>query len=207
MKILIADDHAVLREGVKSLLNSMPFVTSIDEAADGNQTLSMIKNNDYDMAILDISMPGISGLDILRDIRDLECRCRILIMSFHPEEHYAGRVFKLGAVGYVSKCASFEEVRQAIEKVAAGGRYVSANYAEKLAFTDVSGVNTHHTLSDREFQVMISLAKGSSISDIARDAFLSDKTVSTYRGRIMKKMNFKSNADLTIYALQKGLIN
>jgi len=206
MKVLIADDHAVLREGIKTVVKTLSFVSDIEEAADGTQAMSKIKDNDYDLVILDISMPGTSGLDILRNIRNSGLRCRALILSFHPDEQYAARVFKLGAVGYVSKSAPFDEVKKAISKVAHGGRYVSPGFAEKLAFDNDQFQLPHERLSEREFQVMLLLAEGKSVSEIARQVFISDKTVSTYRRRIMKKMDMKTNADLTIYAINNGLI-
>ena len=206
MRVLIADDHAVLREGVKSVLAAMPGIGEIDEAANGNTAMDKIKEHDYDMVILDISMPGSNGFDILRHIRDTGNPVRTLVISFHPEEQYAARAFRLGASGYISKCASFGQIRKAIARVARGGRYVSPEFAEKLAFANNSNSSLHENLSDREFQVMLMLARGESVSDIARKAFISDKTVSTYRSRILKKMGMKSNADLTRYAIHTGLI-
>lgn len=207
MKILIADDHSILREGIKSIIKQIPVVTSVDEASDGKQALSKIRENDYDLLILDISMPKLSGLDVLQSMKDSGIECRSLILSLHPEDVYASRAFKLGSVGYISKTAPFEEVRVAIQKVADGGRYVSAGLAEKLAFNETENMMPHETLSDREFQVMILLAKGKSLLDIADRIFISDKTVSTYRTRILKKMNMQSNAELTIYAMKNKLIN
>ncbi len=207
MKILIADDHSLLREGLKCIVKDIPLVDSVDEAADGRQALTKIRENSYDLLILDISMPKLSGLDVLQSMKDSGIECRSLILSLHPEDVYASRAFKLGSVGYISKSASFDEIRLAIEKVAAGGRYVSAELAEQLAFNETENLLPHETLSDREFQVMILLAKGRGLSDIANQICISDKTVSTYRTRIMKKMNMESNAELTIYAMKNKLIN
>jgi len=207
MKILIADDHAVLREGVRQVLSTLPSVSLIDDADNGNIVLSKLKKNKYDLMILDISMPGISGLDILQHIKDASLECRVIILSFHPEEQYANRAFKLGAVGYISKNSSFAEIKKAIEKVASGGRYVSPDFAEKLAFNENAGLLPHERLSEREFQVMIMLAQGKSISEIASHIFIADKTVSTYRARIMDKMEMGSNAELTMYAMRAGLIS
>ena len=207
MKILIADDHAVLREGVRQVLSTLPSVSLIDDADNGNIVLSKLKKNKYDLMILDISMPGISGLDILQHIKDASLECRVIILSFHPEEQYANRAFKLGAVGYISKNSSFAEIKKAIEKVASGGRYVSPDFAEKLAFNENAGLLPHERLSEREFQVMIMLAQGKSISEIASHIFIADKTVSTYRARIMDKMEMASNAELTMYAMRAGLIS
>jgi DNA-binding NarL/FixJ family response regulator len=208
MKILIADDHAIVREGVKQILKTLPEVCAIDEVAEGNEALMMINRVKYDLVILDISMPGLSGLDILQSIRHKKNTTRILMLSFHPQEHYAIRAFKLGASGYLSKDSAFEELAMAIRKIAAGGKYISSTFAEKLFFTDhkQGGQNFHESLSEREFQVMIMLAKGKTVLEIAHEIFISDKTVSTYRSRIMEKMGMKKNADLTLYAIKNNLI-
>ncbi len=208
MRILIADDHAIVREGVKQILKTLSEVCQIDEVAEGREALMKIRETRYDLVILDISMPGISGLDILQTIRHDKIDTRILMLSFHPQEQYALRAFKLGASGYLSKDSAFEELAMAIRKIAAGGKYISSSLTEKLIFTDfnISGDSLHDVLSDREFQVMIMLAKGKTVVEIANEIFISDKTVSTYRTRIMEKMGLKRNADLTMYALKNNLI-
>ena len=208
MKILIADDHAIVREGVKLIVKTLPEVKQIDEAADGKEALAKLIKNHYDLAILDISMPEITGLDLLQQIKIHNIDTRVLMLSFHPQEQYAVRAFKLGAAGYLSKDSAFEEMGMAIRKIAAGGKYVSAAFAEKLLFNEVSSTDQqlHESLSDREFLVMIMLAKGKSVSEIASIIFISDKTVATYRARIMEKMQMKKNAELTIYALRNKLI-
>ena len=208
MKILIADDHAIVREGVKQIVKTLPEVKQIDEASDGKEALSKLTKTNYDLAILDISMPEITGLDLLQHLKIHNIQTRVLILSFHPQEQYAVRAFKLGASGYLSKDSAFEELAMAIRKIAAGGKYVSAAFAEKLLFNEVSSANLqlHESLSEREFQVMIMLAKGKSAAEIAAEIFISDKTVSTYRARIMEKMQMKKNAELTIYALRNKLI-
>jgi len=208
MKILIADDHAIVREGVKLIVKTLPEVKQIDEASDGKEALSKMIKTKYDLAILDISMPEITGLDLLQQLKFQNIETRILILSFHPQEQYAVRAFKLGASGYLSKDSAFDEMAMAIRKIAAGGKYVSAAFAEKLLFNEVSSTNQqlHESLSDREFQVMIMLAKGKSVAEIATEIFISDKTVATYRTRIMEKMQMKKNAEITIYALRNKLI-
>jgi DNA-binding NarL/FixJ family response regulator len=208
MKILIADDHAIVREGVKQIVKTLPEVKQIDEVADGKEALSKLSKTHYDLAILDISMPEISGLDLLQHMKNNNIQTRVLILSFHPQEQYAVRAFKLGASGYLSKDSAFEELANAIRKIAAGGKYVSVAFAEKLLFNEVSSTNQqlHESLSEREFQVMIMLAKGESVTEIAGEIFISDKTVATYRTRIMEKMNMKKNAELTIYAIRNKLI-
>jgi DNA-binding NarL/FixJ family response regulator len=208
MKILIADDHAIVREGVKQIVKTLPEITLIDEVSEGNEALRKIKEVGYDLVILDISMPGISGFDILQSISIMKINTRVLTLSLHPQEQYAIRAFRLGASGYLSKDSAFEELTTAINKIAAGGKYVSPAFAEKLIFTDPEqeGENLHDSLSDREFQVMIMLAKGKTVVEIAKEIFISDKTVSTYRSRIMEKMGMKKNTDLTLYASRNNLI-
>jgi DNA-binding NarL/FixJ family response regulator len=208
MKILIADDHAIVREGVKLIVKTLPEVKQIDEASDGKEALSKMIKTKYDLAILDISMPEITGLDLLQQLKFHNIDTRILMLSFHPQEQYAVRAFKLGASGYLSKDSAFDEMAVAIRKIASGGKYVSAAFAEKLLFNEVSSTNQqlHESLSDREFQVMIMLAKGRSVTEIAAEIFISDKTVATYRTRIMEKMQMKKNAELTIYSLRNKLI-
>lgn len=208
MKILIADDHAIVREGVKLIVKTLPEVKLIDEASDGKEALAMLTKTTYDLAILDISMPEMSGLDLLQQIKLMNIKTRVLILSFHPQEQYAVRAFKLGASGYLSKDSAFDEMALAIRKIAEGGKYVSAAFAEKLLFNEVSSVNQqlHESLSEREFQVMIMLAKGKSVSEIATEIFISDKTVATYRTRILEKLQMKKNAEITIYALRNKLI-
>jgi len=208
MKILIADDHAIVREGVKQILRTLPEINQIDEVAEGNEALKMIKEVGYDLLILDISMPGMSGLDILQNISQRNISTRVLMLSFHPQEQYAIRAFKMGASGYLSKDSAFEELGAAIRKIAAGGKYISSAFAEKLFFNDAdpSAENLHDSLSEREFQVMIMLAKGKTVLEIAKEIFISDKTVSTYRSRIMEKMGMKKNVDLTLYAIKNSLI-
>ena len=208
MKILIADDHAIVREGIKQIAKTLPEVENIDEAWEGNQTLEMIKENGYDLVILDISMPGLSGLDILQNIKSRKLKTHVLILSFYPQEQYAIRAFKLGASGYISKNSAFEELTIAIKKIAGGGKYISSAVAEKLLFSDPGKTDQslHEALSEREFQILLMLARGRSVTEIAGDLFISDKTVSTYRSRIMEKMGLKKNADLTLYAIKNNLI-
>ena len=208
MKILIADDHAIVREGVKQIVRTLPEVKQIDEASDGKEALNKLMKTSYDLAILDISMPEMTGLDVLQHLKNNNIPTRVLMLSFHPQEQYAVRAFKLGASGYLSKDSAFEELAMAIRKIAQGGKYVSAAFAEKLLFNEVSSINValQESLSEREFQVMIMLAKGRTVTEIANEIFISDKTVATYRARIMEKMQMTKNAELTIYALRNKLI-
>lgn len=208
MKILIADDHAIVREGVKQIIKTLPEVELIDEVSDGNIAYTKILSTNYDLVVLDISMPGITGLDLLQRLKNKDIKTNVLILSFYPQEQYAIRAFKLGASGYLSKDSASEELSLAIRKIAAGGKYVSSALAEKILFQDIEldARLPHEQLSEREFQVMIMLAKGKSLVEIGQEIFISDKTVSTYRMRILEKMGLKNNTDITIYALKNHLI-
>lgn len=208
MKILIADDHAIVREGLKQYVKTLDEVDLIDEAVDGNEAWTKIKDGEYDLVILDVSMPGMSGLDVLRNIKERNLQTRVLILSVHPQEQYAIHAFKMGASGYLSKDSAFEELTLAIKKIASGGRYVAAAFAEELAFNgyDSDIQKLYEKLSEREYQVMVMLAKGKSVSEISKEIFISGKTVSTYRARILEKMGMKKNAELTIYAIKNNLI-
>jgi two-component system invasion response regulator UvrY len=208
MKILIADDHSIVREGLKQYVKTLNEVKLIDEAVDGNEAWAKIKNRNYDLVILDVSMPGMSGLDVLRNIKEKVLRTPVLILSVHPQEQYAIQALKMGASGYISKDSVFEELTLAIKKIASGGRYIGSAFAEKLAFNGYDSDNRlpHEKLSEREFQVMVLLAKGKSVTEISKEIFISDKTVSTYRTRILEKTGMKKNAELTIYAIKNNLI-
>jgi DNA-binding NarL/FixJ family response regulator len=208
MKILIADDHSIVREGLKQYVKTLDEVKLIDEAVNGNEAWAKIKDGDYDLVILDVSMPGMSGLDVLRKIKERNLRTRVLILSVHPQEQYAIHAFKMGASGYLSKDSAFEELTLAIRKITSGGRYVSLAFAEKLAFNsyDSDTRKLHEKLSEREFQVMVMLAKGRSVTEISKEIFISDKTVSTHRAHILEKMGMKKNAELTMYAIKNNLI-
>ena len=208
MKILIADDHSIVREGLKQYIKTLDEVRMIDEAVNGNEAWAKIKDGSYDLVILDVSMPGMSGLDVLQKIREKNLKTRVLILSVHPQEQYAVHAFKMGASGYLSKDSAFEELTLAIKKIVSGGRYIASAFAEKLAFNsyDSDTHAPHEKLSEREFQVMVMLAKGKSVTEISKEIFISDKTVSTYRARILEKMGMKKNAELTIYAIKNNLI-
>lgn len=209
IRILVADDHAVVRQGVKQILTEVKDMVVKDEAENGSATLEKVLQNDYDVVLLDISMPGRSGLEILEDIKSQRPRLPVLILSMHPEEQYAIRALRAGASGYLTKASAPQELIGAIRKVSGGGKYVTSSLAEKLAAemgTDTEKL-PHERLSNREHQVMLMLAQGKSVSDIAEELFLSVKTISTYRTRIMGKMGMKKNAELTLYAVHNNLIN
>jgi len=209
MKVLIADDHAVFRRGLRETLAEFFFKITFGEAKTAQETVELVRRHDWDVVILDISMPGKSGLDVLDDLRRLRPRLPILLLSMHPEEQFARRALKAGAAGYLTKESVPEELKEAVRKVAAGGRYVSATLAEKLAVDLREGADTplHELLSDREFQVLRMIASGKSVKDIAEELSLSVKTVSTYRARILEKSGMKTNAELIRYALQSQLVN
>jgi len=208
MKVLIADDHAIVRGGLKQILLKMEEVSAIDETGDGNDALVKIEENDYDLVILDISMPGMSGLDILKTMKDRNETAHVLILSIHPQDQYAIRAIHLGASGYLCKDSIYEEIQDAIKKIAAGGKYISSSLAESIVFDKKEDVNKspHEKLSDREFQIMCMLARGKSVKEIAAELSISDKTVSTFRSRILEKMGMTKNADLTLYAIRNELI-
>ena len=208
MKILIADDHEVVREGLKQIVRKLNAFSILEETSDGTETLYKIENNVYDLVIMDISMPGKSGLDILQTLKDKKVKAPILVLSMHTEEQYAIRALKLGASGYLCKNSVYNELATAINTILTGGRYISPTLTEKILFDRKDGLNVapHEKLSEREFQIMCMLAKGKSVNEIAADLFISNKTVSTHKMRILRKMGMKKNAELTSYALKNNLI-
>lgn len=208
IRILVADDHAVVREGVKQILANLEDISVGGEAESGPEVIAMLGRGDYDLVLLDISMPGRSGLEVLEDIKSIRPKLPVLILSMHPEEQYAVRALRAGAAGYLTKASAPQELIGAIRKAAQGGKYVTASLAEKLALQlDVDAEKPRHeTLSNREYQIMLMIAGGKSVSEIAEELALSVKTVSTYRSRIMEKMGMKKNAELTLYAVNNQLL-
>ena len=205
--ILIADDHAVVRAGLRQFLED-GRIGEVAEAATGQQAMDLLRAKRFDLLILDINMPGRGGLDILKNVRASFPETRVLIVSGFPERQYAVNVLKAGASGYLSKESAPEELIKAVQIVLSGRRYVSSTLAEQLVQgLDVdSDKPVHAGLSEREFQIFCKLATGVAVSEIARELCLSVKTVSTYRSRVLEKMNLRSNADITTYALKNGLI-
>ncbi len=207
-RILIADDHAIVRRGMRQLLlEHYPFAT-IGEAANVEELISLVINQQWDVVVCDMNMPGRSGLDALMQIKEISPKLPVLIMSMYPEDQYALRVLKSGAAGYLGKETIHDNIVSAIELVVQGKRYITPAVAEKLAEAvnlDLPRV-LHEGLSDREFDVFKLLASGKSVSEIAAQLSLSSTTVSTYRSRIMEKMNMRSNAELARYALEHNLI-
>jgi DNA-binding NarL/FixJ family response regulator len=179
-----------------------------DEATSGHEALNKALKTDYDIVILDITMPGINGLDVLKQIKAQKPKLPILVLSVHPEEQYAVRCLKAGASGYLTKESASDELTAAIRKISQGKKYVTASLAERLALDLEIGTEKlpHETLSDREYQVMCMIASGKTVKGIAEELFLSEKTISTYRSRILEKMHIKNNAELTYYAIKHGLV-
>lgn len=209
IRVLVADDHPLLRSGLKQAFAEEADVAVVGEAEDSDQVLRRIDEQEWDVVVLDIAMPGRGGLDALREIRKRRPTLPVLILSMHPEDQFAVRAIKAGASGYLSKSNASGEIVRAIRKVLTGKKYVSPSLAETLANALESDGDDlpHERLSDREFQVMCKIASGKTVSQIAVEISLSVKTVSTYRARVLEKMNMRTNSDLTRYAIQKGLVS
>lgn len=209
LKILIADDHPIVRQGLRQILAAEPDVGAIGEAETGQKVLELVRKQHWDVVVLDITMPGRSGLDVLKELKNERAKLPVLVLSAHPEDQYAVRVLKAGAAGYMTKEKAPEELIKAIRKVLGGRKYLSESLAEKLAFdldTDTEKP-LHKTLSDREYEVMLMIASGRTATQISKKLYLSVKTISTYRARILEKMGMKNNAELMRYALQNRLID
>jgi two-component system invasion response regulator UvrY len=208
-RILIIDDHEIVRDGLKNILNEQPEDNTFGEASTPPEALALATEQDWDVAVLDLSLGGRSGLEVLKELKQVRPRLRVLILSMHSEEQYARRAFKAGAAGYITKDSPRSELVKAISKVAEGGRYVSHALAEELVIDLERGSDRppHETLSNREFEVMRLIASGKTVGEIAVLLSLSDKTISTYRARILEKMNMKTNAELTHYAIKSGLVD
>jgi two-component system, NarL family, invasion response regulator UvrY len=209
IKLIIADDHPIVREGLKQIIADSPHFTVSDEAGNGPELLDKVRKEDFDVIILDLKMPGMDGLDVLKQLKIEKPRIPVIILTIHPEAQYALRILRAGASGYLTKESVSDELITAIKKVHRGGKYISPSLAEKIAFaldTDSEKI-LHETLSDREYQVMYMIASGKTVTEIAEELNLSVKTISTYRARILEKMNMKTNAELTRYAFQNNLID
>lgn len=208
MRILVVDDHAVVRQGVKEILRESFPGSQVDEAGDGGEALEMATRDSYDLVIADISLPGRGGIDLLRDLKSRSPRVPVLMLTMHPEEVFAIRALTLGADGYLTKSSAPEELVEAIRKIRQGGRHITSTIAERL----VLGLRfdfqkePHELLSDREYQVMVMIASGRTPRQIADELVLSPKTVSTYRARILVKMNLNNNAEITCYAIRRDLV-
>ncbi len=206
--ILIVDDHAVVRAGLRQIISGVSDMVVADEAGDGIEALAKIRGKKrYSVIVLDISMPGKSGLDVLKEIRVQHPKLPVLMLSMYPEDQYAMRALRSGASGYMTKDSAPDELVTAIRTVAAGRKYINSDLAERLAFNLDAHMKKepHEILSDREYQVLCTIASGKTISEIADQLSLSVKTISTYRRRILEKMQLKNNAELTNYAIRNNL--
>jgi two-component system invasion response regulator UvrY len=208
-KILIIDDHEIVRHGLKKILNEQPDDSTFGEASTASEALRLIAEQNWDLVVLDLTLGGRSGLEVLKELKELRPRLPVLILTMHSEEQYARRAFKAGAAGYITKDSPRAELVKAINKVAEGGRYVSHTLAEELVIDLERGSDgpPHQILSDREFEVMCLIASGKTVGEIAVLLSLSDKTISTYRARLLEKMGMKTNAELTHYAIQNSLVD
>ena len=208
IRILIADDHTIVREGLKQIVAEVSDMEVTDVARDGQEALSKALTGDYDVIVLDISMPVKTGLDVLRELKEKRPGLNILILSVYPEEQYALRVLKAGASGYLTKESAPEELITAIRRVSQGRKYITLSLAEALAL-DIEHPKeklSHETLSEREYKVMCMIGSGKAMNEIASELFLSIKTVSTYRTRILKKMKLKNNSELIRYFIENNMI-
>ncbi|MCK9230590.1 MAG: response regulator transcription factor [Syntrophales bacterium] len=208
IRILIADDHPIVRAGFKQVLSETADMEVTDEAGNGQEVMALIRKKEHDVILLDISMPGRSGLEVLKDLKEEKPKLPVLILSMYPEEQYAIRALRAGASGYLTKASAPNELIAAIRKVAQGGKYISTTLGERL--TDFLGSDItrppHELLSDREYQVMLMIASGKTVSAIGDELCLSVKTISTYRRNILEKMKLKNNAEITVYAVQNKLV-
>jgi DNA-binding NarL/FixJ family response regulator len=204
-KILIVDDHEVLRDGVKRVFDKQPGTVTFGEASTVHEALRLVREQDWDIVVLDISLGDRSGLEVLKELKQIRPRLPVLILSMHSGEQFARRALKAGASGYITKDSPRAELVQAVNKVMSGGRYISATLAENLVF-DRERDTPHEALSDREFEVLRLIASGKTVGEIAAVLSLSESTISTYRGRILEKMGMKTNAELTHYAIQNKLV-
>ena len=208
LKIMLVDDHAVVRQGLKQILVEAFSDGVFGEAQNAAEALALVRQEPWDVVVLDLTLPGESGLDVLKQIRRDHSDLPVLILSMHPENQYAVRTIKAGAAGYLTKESAPEELVQAIRKIQSGGKYISDSVAEKLAFHIVTGDEKppHEKLSDREYQIMCMIASGKEVKQIADELSLSVKTVSTYRARLLEKMNMQTNAEVTYYAISNHLV-
>jgi len=209
IKVLIADDHPIVRQGLRQILSDTPDMAVAGEAATAQEVLEMVQTEEWDILVLDITLPDRSGFDILKDLKHNQPQLPILILSIHAEDQLAVRVLKGGADGYLTKENAPSDLIKAIRKVVRGGKYVSQNLAEILVFNLNEGSDPlrHQTLSDREFQVMQLIAGGKTLAEIAQELMLSAKTISTYRSRLLEKMDFKTNTEIIRYAIENHLID
>ena len=208
MNVLICDDHKIVRDGLRQILSQHENIRFVNEAANGVEAIDMFYKLTYDLLLLDISLPDQSGLDVLQTIKKKWPATSVLMLSMYPQEQYAIRAITYGASGYLTKDAAAEELLLAIRKIAENGKYISPSLADCMALSLNNDNNQplHEKLSDREFEIMIKIANGKSLINIGNELFISSKTVSTYRSRVMEKMKLKNNTDLTRYCIENQLI-
>jgi len=208
LKILIADDHPIVRQGLKQILSEEFEIEALGEAQNSQEVLELVRKKDWDIVVLDITMPGRGGIEVLKELKTQKPKLPVLILSMHPEDQYAVRVLKAGAAGYLTKESVQDELVKAIKKILGGGKYVSPSLAEKMAFDLETKTEKplHETLSDREYQVMLLIGSGKTVSQIAEKLSLSAKTIDTYRTRILEKMKMKTNAELMHYVIKNKLV-
>jgi DNA-binding NarL/FixJ family response regulator len=208
-KILVVDDHAVVRQGVKQILSEQFQGAVVGEARNAEEMIDRIRKQSWDIVVLDVGMPGKSGLDALKDLKQVCPKLPVLVLSAYPEDQLARRMLKAGAAGYLNKDSAPNELVQALRKILGGGKFVSASMAELLVANlhDHAEKPQHELLSDREYQVMCLIAVGKSLKEIADDLCVGISTINTYRSRILEKMQFKNNTELTHYALEHRLVN
>jgi DNA-binding NarL/FixJ family response regulator len=208
IKVILCDDHALIRRGIRDTLSDAPDIEVVGEAGDYGELRTLMRSNSCDVLVLDINMPGRSGLDVLHVLKDEASPVKVLIVSMYPEDQYAIRALRAGAFGYVNKGGDPQLLVQAVRTVAQGRKYVTPDIAQMLveSLTTPATENAHEKLSDRELQTLVMIASGKRLSDIAEELTLSPKTVSVYRARVLEKLSLTNNSELTVYAIRNGLV-